>query len=78
MLGEVEGWLAACDLVKFAKVSPSAAEARGALESAIRIVTTTRPAPVAAVAPAGARHAEAAPCATGKRAGIARAHPLRC
>ena len=46
--GEIQGWLAACDLVKFAKVSPTAAEARGALESAIRIVTTTRPAPVAA------------------------------
>ena len=35
--------LAGCDLVKFAKISPSAAEARGALESAIRIVVTTRP-----------------------------------
>ena len=37
------------DLVKFAKVSPTANEARGALESAIRIVTTTRPAPVVPV-----------------------------
>jgi hypothetical protein len=45
LLSEVKGWLAACDLVKFAKVSPSAAEARGTLESAIRIVTTSRPAP---------------------------------
>jgi len=45
VLGEIEGWLSACDLVKFAKISPSAAEARGALESAIRIVTTTRPVP---------------------------------
>lgn len=43
--GEIQGWLAACDLVKFAKVSPSAAEARGALETAIRIVTATRPRP---------------------------------
>jgi hypothetical protein len=42
VLGEVEGWLSGCDLVKFAKFSPSAAEARGALEAAIRIVTTTR------------------------------------
>jgi hypothetical protein len=42
VLGEVQGWLSACDLVKFAKVSPSAAEARGTLESAIRIVTSTR------------------------------------
>ena len=63
MLTEVESWLSACDLVKFAKISPTAAEARGALESAIRIVTTTRPAPlVGAAAPAGgpkqeARHA---------------------
>jgi hypothetical protein len=43
VLGEVQGWLSASDLVKFAKISPTAAEARGALESAIRIVTTTRP-----------------------------------
>ncbi len=43
--GEITGWLAACDLVKFAKISPSAAEARGALETAIRIVTSTRPRP---------------------------------
>jgi hypothetical protein len=62
MLGEIQGWLSACDLVKFAKVSPTAGEARGALESAIRIVTSTRPGPVAAVAEAGggvteARHA---------------------
>ncbi len=49
VLGEIQGWLSACDLVKFAKISPSATEARGALESAIRIVTTTRP----VVAPAG-------------------------
>ena len=46
-LGETHGWLSACDLVKFAKVSPTATEARGALESAIRIVKATRPAPVA-------------------------------
>jgi len=45
LLSEVNGWLSACDLVKFAKVSPSAAEARGTLESAIRIVTTSRPVP---------------------------------
>jgi hypothetical protein len=45
VLGEIQGWLSACDLVKFAKISPSATEARGALESAIRIVTTTRPVP---------------------------------
>jgi hypothetical protein len=42
---EIRGWLAACDLVKFAKISPSATEARGALETALRIVTTTRPRP---------------------------------
>lgn len=61
-LGEIQGWLSACDLVKFAKVSPTAAEARGALESAIRIVKATRPAPAVAAAAAGggvseARHA---------------------
>jgi hypothetical protein len=48
-LSEIQGWLSACDLVKFAKISPSATEARGALESAIRIVTATRP----VLAPAG-------------------------
>ena len=67
MLGEIQGWLSACDLVKFAKVSPTAAEARGALESAIRIVTATRPAPVAPVAAAGAAP-EARPCLTLKKA----------
>jgi hypothetical protein len=45
VLGELEGWLAGCDLVKFAKVSPSMAEARGALETGIRIVESTRPRP---------------------------------
>jgi hypothetical protein len=46
VLGEIEGWLSACDLVKFAKVSPTATEARGSLEIAIRIVESTRPRPV--------------------------------
>jgi hypothetical protein len=45
VLGEIDGWLSGCDLVKFAKVSPSAAEARGTLEIAIRIVESTRPRP---------------------------------
>jgi hypothetical protein len=40
---EIEGWLSACDLVKFAKVSPSSEQARGALETAIRMVAATRP-----------------------------------
>ena len=43
--GEIHGWLAACDLVKFAKISPSASESRGTLETALRIVTSTRPRP---------------------------------
>jgi len=59
MLGEIQGWLSACDLVKFAKISPTASEARGALESAIRIVTATRPAPVATVTTAAGSTAEA-------------------
>lgn len=42
---EVEGWLSACDLVKFAKVSPSTEQARGSLETAIRMVEATRPRP---------------------------------
>jgi len=50
VLGEVEGWLAGCDLVKFAKVSPSMAEARGALETGIRIVESSRPRPEPPVA----------------------------
>jgi hypothetical protein len=61
ILGEIQGWLSACDFVKFAKASPSAGEARGALESAIMIVKATRPAPAvittAAGAGAEARHA---------------------
>jgi hypothetical protein len=43
--GEIGGWLGACDLVKFAKWMPSPAEGRGALETAIRIVESTRPRP---------------------------------
>jgi hypothetical protein len=42
---EIEGWLSACDLVKFAKVSPSPEQARGSLETAIRLVEGTRPRP---------------------------------
>jgi hypothetical protein len=42
---EIEGWLSGCDLVKFAKVSPSPEQARGALETAIRMVEATRPHP---------------------------------
>lgn len=45
VLGEIQGWLSAADLVKFAKISPTAADARGTLETAIRIVTSTRPLP---------------------------------
>jgi hypothetical protein len=54
VLGEVAGWLTASDLVKFAKISPTAPEARGALETAIRIVESTRPRPAPAVAGPGA------------------------
>ncbi len=41
--GEIAGWLSACDLVKFAKVAPSPEQARGALETAILMVASTRP-----------------------------------
>ncbi len=54
---DIEGWLSACDLVKFAKVSPSATESRGTLENAIRIVTTTRLVPDPVPASSEARHA---------------------
>ena len=53
LLGEIERWLSACDLVKFAKVSPTAAEARGTLEVAIRIVESTRPRPATPAATPG-------------------------
>jgi hypothetical protein len=43
--GEIAGWLSACDLVKFAKLAPPPSEARGALETAIRMVESTRPRP---------------------------------
>jgi hypothetical protein len=43
--GEIARWLASCDLVKFAKISPTAAESRGTLEVAIQIVESTRPRP---------------------------------
>ena len=43
ILGQIQGWLSSCDLVKFAKISPSASESRGTLETAIMIVSTTRP-----------------------------------
>jgi oxygen tolerance protein BatD len=42
ILGEIGRWLAACDLVKFAKTSPTAVEARGTLEMAIQIVKSTQ------------------------------------
>jgi hypothetical protein len=42
---EIEGWLSSCDLVKFAKVAPSIEQARGSLETAIRMVAATRPRP---------------------------------
>jgi hypothetical protein len=42
---EIQGWLSASDLVKFAKVSPTAAESRGTLETAIRFVSSTKPLP---------------------------------
>jgi hypothetical protein len=61
ILGELQGWLAACDLVKFAKISPSATEARGTLETAIRIVTSTRPRPEPVTPPEGAPPAGADP-----------------
>jgi len=44
VLSEIGRWLAACDLVKFAKISPTAREARGTLELAIQIVKSTQPA----------------------------------
>jgi hypothetical protein len=45
VVSEIAGWLSSSDLVKFAKLHPPAAEARGALEAAIRIVEATRPRP---------------------------------
>jgi hypothetical protein len=45
VMGEIAGWLSSCDLVKFAKLLPGDHETRGALETAIRIVESTRPRP---------------------------------
>jgi hypothetical protein len=59
IMGEIAGWLSGCDLVKFAKLAPTAAEARGALETAIRLVESTRPRP-APEAPAVAAPTEGA------------------
>lgn len=52
LLVEVNGWLSSTDLVKFAKISPTVMEARGALEAAFRLVESTRPrsAPVVSTA----------------------------
>jgi hypothetical protein len=44
--GELEGWLGACDLVKFARVPASRDEAAGALERARALVETTTPPPL--------------------------------
>ena len=70
MLGEIQGWLATCDLVKFAKISPSASEARGTLETAILIVTSTRPR-VEVVPPAPATAPASAPAGE-RRTGVRR------
>ena len=45
VVSDVEGWLAACDLVKFARLSPTQEQARTALETGIKFVVTTRPLP---------------------------------
>lgn len=45
VISDVEGWLAGCDLVKFARVSPSEDEARAALDAGIKFVVNTRPVP---------------------------------
>jgi len=57
LTGQLHGWLSACDLVKFAKIAPTESEARGALETAIQIVTATRARPEP-VAPAPAQSNE--------------------
>jgi hypothetical protein len=72
MLGEIQGWLSTCDLVKFAKISPSASEARGTLETAILIVTSTRPRVEVGPAAPGANPATAAPTAGAARTGARR------
>jgi len=43
--GELEGWLQACDLVKFARVPASRSEAAGALERARALVEASKPPP---------------------------------
>ena len=56
VLGEIEGWLSACDLVKFAKISPTAARgARRAGDARSGSSTATRPRRRAAPARRGRR-----------------------
>jgi len=61
VVGEIEGWLSGCDLVKFAKISPSATEARAVMEVAIRIVESTRARPEPQATAASARAATPMP-----------------
>jgi hypothetical protein len=42
-LSEIDGWLFSTDLVKFAKISPTEIEARGAMETALRLVKASLP-----------------------------------
>jgi len=50
VISEVEGWLSSCDLVKFARVSPTVEDSRAALETGIKFVVTTVPPALPAVA----------------------------
>jgi hypothetical protein len=50
IISEVEGWLSSCDLVKFARVSPTEEDSRAALETGIKFVVTTVPPPQPVVA----------------------------
>jgi hypothetical protein len=66
VMGEIAGWVISADMVKFAKLVPSEDEARGALETAIRIVESTRPRPQPQI---GAPGSAAAPGSSGEGPG---------
>jgi hypothetical protein len=53
-VADVRGWLEACDLVKFASVKVSGADAQAALDAARRLVERTIPPPPTPEAPAAA------------------------
>jgi len=53
---DLEGWLAGCDLVKYARVAAERGEAAGALTAAVALVESSRPPSPPAAGPEGEAH----------------------